>query len=58
MFRFIRRLLTEAIYIAPASACRGEPPDYLTLREIFDMPPYHPLSGRVMGRDRRNRNAD
>lgn len=51
MFDLIRRLLIDPIYIPPESERRREPPDYLTLREIFDMPPYHPFSRRMTRRD-------
>jgi len=41
MLKLIYRLLFEKIYINPGqSEC--ELPRYLSLREIADIPPYHP----------------
>ncbi|WMT87194.1 hypothetical protein NO932_00930 [Pelagibacterium sp. 26DY04] len=39
MFKWILRLLTMPVY--PRTRC-GQLPDYLTLREIADLPTYHP----------------
>ncbi len=41
MLKFLYRLLFEKIYIASQQS-QCELPPYLSLREIADIPPYHP----------------
>lgn len=42
MFTLLRKLLLEKIYICPDCHQEGELPQYLSLRETMDLPPYHP----------------
>jgi hypothetical protein len=42
MFRLIRKLFTAPIYFDPRRQWPDAPPDYLTLRELADLPAWHP----------------
>lgn len=41
MFKWLRIVLFQPIYPPHRNEC-GSVPDYLTLREIADLPPHHP----------------
>ncbi|SDG57239.1 hypothetical protein [Pelagibacterium luteolum] len=45
MWKYIRRFFVEQIYPDPRTS-EGEPPAYLSLREMADLPPYHPNTAR------------
>lgn len=46
MIKLIYRLLTQKIYPAPYREAEGDLPQYLSLREVADLPPHHPCSER------------
>ena len=41
MWKLLKRIFTEPIY--PVSKRAGDLPSYLSLREIADLPPHHPV---------------
>lgn len=41
MLNLIKLMLKHHIYPAP-TASPQDPPDFLTLKQVLDMPPYHP----------------
>lgn len=47
MLKFIYRLMTQKIYIAPHTHADSEMPQYLSLREMADLPVHHPCTERA-----------
>ena len=45
MFALIFRLLTQPVYADPRRRA-DEPPDYLTLKQLADLPSWHPCHER------------
>lgn len=53
MLKWIIRLMVQPVYPHPHARCGGLP-DYLTLRELADLPPHHPTEDGIDGcRNRR-----
>ena len=46
MFNLILRLLTQPVYVDPRIE-DDQPPDYLTLDELADLPSWHPCRERA-----------
>lgn len=44
MLKLILRLLTQPVFAHRSNQKPCEPPCYLSLREMADIPPYHPSS--------------